>query len=175
MDSSQTPKAENFDTDIVVIGGGGCGMTAATAAAEKGAKVTLLEKQGAPSGNTVFVVGIFAAESPAQRRLSIDAPKDELFKIAMDYAHWDVNPRILRAFVDKSGDTIKWLEEKGIEFNNIPPLYPGHNIRTWHSFLDKNAGPVILKVLRKKCEEMGVRLFFHCAAKKILTSEKGNV
>ncbi len=175
MSSSQIPKAENLEADIVVIGGGGCGMAAAAAAAEKGARVILLEKKGAPGGNSAFVVGIFAAESPAQRRLSVDVAKDEAFKMAMDYAHWRINPRIFRTFVDRSGDTIKWLEEKGLKFDNIPPLYPGHTIRCWHSLEDRNAGPVILKILRKNCEDLGVRLIFHCSAKKILTGENGDV
>jgi fumarate reductase flavoprotein subunit len=172
---SQISKAENLEADVVVMGGGGCGMAAAVAAAEKGAKVILMEKKGAPGGNSAFAVGLFAAESQAQRRLSIDVTKDEMFKIAMDYAHWKVNPRIFRAFIDKSGDTIRWLEEKGLKFDNIPPLYPGHNIRTWHSLAQKDAGPVILKALRKNCEDLGVRLLFHCTAKKILTGNKGEV
>ncbi len=175
MHSGQISKAENLVADVVVVGGGGCGLAAATAAAEKGAKVILLEKQGAPAGNSIFAVGIFAAESPTQRRLSINTPKDELFKIAMNYAHWDVNPRIFRAFLDKSADTVQWLEEKGIVFNNIPPLFPSHNIRTWHCLLDRNVGPVLLKVLRKECEDMGVQLLFHCTAKKIFTGEQGEV
>ncbi len=175
MHPDRSSNPETLETQIVVIGGGGCGLAAAVAAAEKGAKVILLEKKGAPGGNSVFVVGLFAAESPAQRRLSIDAPRDEMFKIAMDYTHWEINPRIFRAFVDKSGDTIQWLEKKGLRFDNIPPLYPGYNIRTWHCLENKNAGPEIIKVLRKNCEDLGVRLLFHCAARRILTGEKGEV
>jgi len=175
VNSSQISKAENLEADVVVIGGGGCGMAAATAAAEKGAKVILLEKKGAPGGNSAFAVGPFAVESPAQRRMGIDITKEEAFKLAMEYAHWAINPRIFRALVDKSGDTIKWLEDKGLKFDNIPHLYPGLNLRTWHSHLDKEAGPTILKVLRQNCQDLGVRLLFHCAAKKILISQKGSV
>ena len=175
MSSNQISKGEKHETDIVVIGGGGCGMAAAVAAAEKGAKVTLLEKKGAPGGNTVFGVGLFAAESPAQRRLSIDITKDDAFKMAMDYSHWKINPRIFRAFVEKSGDTIRWLEEKGLKFTNIPHVFPSLNLRTWHTLEYKKAGPEVLKALRKNCEELGVQLLFHCSAKKILTNEKGEV
>jgi fumarate reductase flavoprotein subunit len=160
---------ENLEADIVVIGGGGCGFSAAAAAAEKGAEVILLEKKGAPGGNSAFAIGPFAVESPAQRRMGIGITKDEAFKLSMEYARWSINPRICRAYVDKSGDTIKWLEAKGLKFDNIPQLYPGH------SHVDREAGPTILKVLRKNCEDLGVRLLFHCAAKKILTGEKGKI
>ena len=93
----------------------------------------------------------------------------------MDYAHWKINPRIFRAFLDKSGDTIKWLEDKGVCFDHIPPLYPGHVIRTWHSTLEENVGPIILKTLRKSCEQLGVKLLFHCSARKIVTGDSGVV
>ena len=93
MNSNQSSKTRVLESDIVIMGGGGCGMAAAVAAAEKGAKVILLEKKSAPGGNSVYAHGIFGAESPAQRRLNIDVPKDEIFKIYMEHSHWKVNPR----------------------------------------------------------------------------------
>ena len=168
-------RAGNLKANIVVIGGGGCGLAGAVSAAEKGARVILLEKNSIPGGNTSFVLGIFAAESQAQRRLNIDLSRDEAFKIAMDYAHWKIDPKIFRTFVDKSGDTIKWLEDKGLKFDNIPPLYPGHNIRTWHCLADKGAGLPIILTLRHACESLGIMMLFKCEAKKILTGNKGEV
>ena len=176
MNSSRGSNPKTLETDIVVIGGGLCGMAAAVAAAEKKVRVTLLEKMGGPGGNSAFVVGIFGAETPAQRRLQIDTPKDELFKRQMAFSHWKTNPRIFRAFLDKSAETIQWLEEKGLTFDNIPPLYhQGHTIRTWHSFKNENASPVILKRLREICQELGVEMVFHCTAKRILTVDKTEV
>ena len=80
---------------------------AASAACEKGANVIVLEKRSAPGGNSAMARGFFAAESKPQRRKRIDAPRDELFKIAMDWAHWKINPRLVRAYIDKSADTIQ--------------------------------------------------------------------
>lgn len=175
MNSGQPLNNENPEADVVVIGGGGSGLAAAAAAAEKGARVILLEKKGAPGGNGIHVLGIFAAESPAQRRLSIDSPKDEFFKLFMNYSHWKVNPRIFRTFVDKSGDTIRWLEEKGLEFNDIPPMFFGYRYQTYHRIMHKRTGPEILKALHKNCQQLGVRLYFHSAAKKIVTKSDGAV
>ena len=168
MNSRQSSRVENLETDIVVIGGGGTGLASAVAAVEKGARVILLEKKGALGGTSVFAGGLFAAESPAQKRMGIAVLRDEAFKIAMDYSHWKINPRIFRAFVDKSGDTIQWLENKGLKFNWFPLLYPAKEPRTLHypeAF--KDAGPATIKTLRKVCEELGVRLLFRCPAKRI--------
>ena len=35
----------------------------------------------------------------------------------MDWAHWKIDPRIVRTFIDRTGDTIRWLEEQGCIFN----------------------------------------------------------
>jgi fumarate reductase flavoprotein subunit len=174
MKSRQIKDLENINTDVVVLGAGGTGLAAAFTAAEKGARVIVLEKR-AIGGNSAMAVGLFGIESPAQKRESISTPKDEIFKISMDYAHWKTDPRIFRAFIDKSGDTIQWLENMGMKFNNIPFVYPNHSLRTYHCLEYKKAGSEIIKLLQRHCEESGVQLFTHSPAKRILTGKKGNV
>ena len=99
MTSGKNVKTENLDTEIVVIGGGSSGMAAALTAAEKGcSNIIVIEKAGI-GGNSAMAHDVFAAESPVQRQMGVDASRDELFKIAMEWAHWSkVNPRIVRAF-----------------------------------------------------------------------------
>jgi fumarate reductase flavoprotein subunit len=173
MKSAETKSKENLKVDIAVIGGGGGGLSAAVAAAEKGASVIVLEKRRALGGNAVFAEGFFAAESPAQERMNIDARRDDLFKIAMNYSHWTINPRIIRAFIDKSGDTVRWLEDKGLYFDWIPGLYPNQVPLVWHCL--KGRGAVIVRVLRKSCDNLRVRLLRETAAKKILMNARGRV
>lgn len=114
MNTLEETKAKNVEADIIVIGGGGTGFTAAVTGAELGANVVLLEKRSAPGGTSVFANGLFGAESPVQKRMGVAAMKDDAFKIAMDYSHWKINPRIFRAFIEKSGDTIGCFEKKGL-------------------------------------------------------------
>ena len=103
--------------DIVIIGAGGAGLSAAVAAAEKKKTVVVLEKRSVSGGNAAMAGGIFAAESPVQKRVGVQLSKDDLFKAAMAHAHWKVDPRIIRSVIDRSGDTIEWLEEKGVRFD----------------------------------------------------------
>lgn len=165
---------KKMKTDLVVIGGGGAGLAAAVAAAEKGAhKVIVLEKRGAMGGNTALSVGPFGADSPAQKRAAIEFQRDDLFKIAMNWAHWKINPRIVRAFIDKSGDTIKWLEEKGLRFRCVG-LYPNQFPYVWH-LPEGGSGADIIKVLSSECERLGVEMFTGTPAKKILTKPDHSV
>ncbi len=174
MKSSKNMNTETLKTDIVIIGGGGAGMAAAVQAAEKGVKVTVLEKRHAVGGNTAMAHGFFAAESPAQRRMMIDAPKDELFKLAMDHHHWTINPRLVRAYIDKSGDTVHWLEEKGLSIEFLPTVNPRYFFRTLHMTATAT-GNTVIKLLAKNCEDLGVRMLHKSVVKKLLTDIKGKV
>ena len=168
-------KTENLKADLIIVGGGGAGLAAAVTAAENGCKsIIVLEKAGSPAGSTAMAHDIFGAESPVQKRMGVDARRDDLFKIAMEWAHWSrINPRLVRAFIDKSGDTIGWLEKKGLEFT-LAQFFPGQVPWVRH-YIVKGQGAQLMKVLRKNCEDLGVKVLTHTRGKKILRSEKGNV
>jgi len=175
MISSRTVKTEDLVADIVVIGGGGAGLAAARAAAEKGAGVVVLDKRGL-GGSSAMSFGIFAVESPVQQRQNIASSKDDYFKQTIEYYQWRVNPRILRTFIDKSGDTIRWLEEKGMEFmlfadGDIPK--EEQKVLTWH--VPPTGGVEIIQSLAKTCRELGVQILLHTPARKILTSANGEI
>ena len=160
-------------TDIVIIGCGGAGLPAALTAHEKGSKVLVLEKRGVVGGNALMAEGFFAAESPAQKRLLIDAKKDDLFKTAVDYAHYKIDPRILRVFINRSGDTVRWIEEKGIRFNHIAPFYPNQVPLVWH--IVEGYGRTLIKIFERECKEKGIPILRKTCAKKILIDEQGNI
>ena len=171
MNDRKTAHADNLRAGIVVIGGGGGGLAAAVAASERGADVILLEKRPTFGGNASSAGGIFAAESKTQERSKIDARRDDHFKVAMSHSHWKIDPRIMRAFIDKSGDSIQWLEEKGLRFE-APQFYPNLP-RTIH--LSQGHGAEMVNALVKKSKELGVRLFSDTVAKKILISDQREV
>lgn len=116
--------------------------------------------------------GLFGVGSPVQKRLGIDADKEKLFKIAMDYAHWTINPWIVRVFIEKSGDTIRWLEENGLKFE-VRALYPGQVHLVWH--IPEGRGAAVTKFLSKRCQELDVPLLCKTTAKRILTDRKGKL
>jgi len=177
VNSSKALNENNLQADIVVIGAGGAGLAAAVAAAEEGVKsIIVLEAQRAPGGNSVFPEGIFAADSHIQKRLGIDAQKDEVFRRAMDYTHWKTNPRLIRTLVDKSGDTIGWLEAKGIKFTGVLPHYPNQVPAFFHVVSESRPlGSAVINALSKSCAELGVRVLCQTGARKLLTDSKGKI
>ncbi len=169
MTSSKQPAVPR----MVVVGGGGAGMAAAVAAAELGVKhVTVLEKRGATGGTSAMASGIFGAESPAQKRQAIIAPKDELFRRMMAWSHLKADPRIVRAFVDKSGDTVAWLERMGVYFYCVPHS-PWDNPRTWH--VPQGDGAEILKALAATAAALGVEVITGATATALIRNRAGAI
>jgi fumarate reductase flavoprotein subunit len=166
-------KVSKMKVDIAIIGGGGAGLPAALTAHEKGSKALVLEKRGVVGGNALLAEGFFAAESPAQKRFLIDAKKDDLFKTALDYAHYKVDPRILRAFINRSGDTVQWIEQKGMRFNRIVPFYPNQVPLVWH--IVEGHGATLMKIFEKECKDNGIPILHKTRAQKILVDDTGGV
>jgi NADPH-dependent glutamate synthase beta subunit-like oxidoreductase len=164
-------KKGDLTADLVIIGGGGAGLAAAVAAAEKGADVIILEKRNCTGGNTAMASNIFAAESPVQRRAMVDASRDELFKAMMDWAHWRIDPGIIRAYIDKSGDTIRWLEEKGCAFE-LTTFFPNQTPVVVHRPARK---AMVTDMLRRSCDSLGVKILTRTVVQKMLTGHDGEI
>ena len=154
MKAHKKGKSAAYTCDVAVIGAGGSGLAAAIAAAERGAKTIVLEKRHGTGGDTALAGGLFAAESPPLKRLKNDSSADELIKRALSYAHWKTNPRIVRAFIKRSGDTIGWLESMGVNFFEIAEYYPTQGPRIMH--LPEGMGAGLIQVLVAKSRSLGV-------------------
>ena len=169
MDTSNDMNLRYSESDLVVIGAGGAGLSAAIAAAEKGISVTVIEKERKAGGTTPFAEGIVAAESPVQKRMGVNITKDELFRSHMDYTHWTLNARLVRALIDKSVETVAWLEEKGLVFN----LRSLHGPAVFH--VPNNWGSGIIKILLRACLDSGVSILYKTRAEKLLTDKTGKI
>jgi fumarate reductase flavoprotein subunit len=179
MDAIPSIKSKNLKTQIVVIGAGGGGLAAALTAIENGVKdIVVLEKRINVGGHSARANGIFACGSPVQERQGIKTDGDEFFRKFMRWTHWSrINPRIVRAYINKSGDTIRWLEKEGLDFILIPGLHPdqpptGH----WPAKgpEGKNVARLI-KVLEKNFKAMGGQVFLNTTCTKILRGRNGRV
>jgi len=97
--------------------------------------------------------GMFAVESEMQRERYISYTRDEAFKNFMDYSHWRANASLVRAFVNESGPTISWLQEKGVEFSDAMVNMPNAP-STYH--VVKGGGAAMIKILSSVAKEKGI-------------------
>ncbi len=160
---------QKLEADVVVVGAGGSGISAAYAVAQQGAKsVIVLEKQPSVGGTAKYSEGLFAAESKMQLERNIVLTKDEAFKMIMNYSHWRANAPLVRAFVDKSADTVEWLEHQGVEFEELTSNYPG-GLQCWHIF--KGRGKTMLETLMKKFPEMNIKVMTETPGKSLIVKD----
>ncbi|MFI4973188.1 MAG: FAD-dependent tricarballylate dehydrogenase TcuA [Caulobacterales bacterium] len=123
--------------DVIVVGGGNAAFAAAIAAAERGAKVVMLER--APleeaGGNTRFTAGAirFAYEGVDDlRRLMPDLTDDEVarsdfgtytegqfFEDMGRLTEYRTDPELCELLVRRSRETLFWMQGKGVRFAPI--------------------------------------------------------
>ena len=74
---------QTVDADIVVVGSGMGGMSAAVTAAEEGASVILLEKQSVLGGGSNFAEGVFGMGSELQKEAGVNGSLTDLIKLSL--------------------------------------------------------------------------------------------
>ncbi|MEG1863617.1 MAG: flavocytochrome c, partial [Oscillospiraceae bacterium] len=104
--------------DVIVIGGGGAGLSAAISAFENGAKsVILIEKMAALGGNTIRAGGAMNAVNPEkQKKQNIEDSIEKHYEQTLKGGHDVANPELVRVLVENALDAVKWLESYGVEF-----------------------------------------------------------
>ncbi len=124
--------------DTIVVGGGGSGLAAGVSAAEHGLRVLLLEKQPQLGGTTGIAVGSFTANRTKlqQRNGIVDDPykhNEDAGLFAPETIETRGNTDLRRFFLEKSAETLAWLEEMGLTFHGPSPEPPNrvprmHNV-----------------------------------------------
>jgi fumarate reductase flavoprotein subunit len=156
-------------TDLIVIGSGAAGTIAALTAAEGGVKVIVIEKMRSLGGSSNFAEGMFAAESRMQRAQYVSYDCDMAFKTIMEYSHWRANPRLVRAFVDETAETIDWLIERGVEFEELSTNMPDGPM-VWHVLKggERERASAMMKTLAARAKGKGVDFWLGAKALELI-------
>jgi fumarate reductase flavoprotein subunit len=130
--------------DVVVVGAGACGLTAALAARDAGADVLILERDPAPAGSTALSSGFIPAAPTRFQRPGSDSPE----RMAADIQRKNkgqADPKIVRAVCEASGPAIEWLADRhGIPFELVEGfLYPGHSVERMHCVPEKTGAALM--------------------------------
>lgn len=170
-----------YSTDVVVISAGTAGLAATVTIAEQGLKVISVERNGSAGGNGNLGNGPFAVESRLQRERMYTLTKEEAYRQHMEFTQWNVNARLVKQYIDRSADTIRWLEDMGVEFEGLGSHGVGMNY-TWHLIKPlpgtednpMNGGYIVVRTLKEKAEELGAQFLMKTSAKKLI-QENGKI
>ena len=146
--------------DIVIVGAGGAGLSAAVAAAESGAgSIIVLEKRGIIGGNTNYSTGgINAAETDTQKSLGIEDSKQLFFDDTMRGGKDENFPELVWNFVEHAPGTINWLIGKGADLSDVG-LMGGSSVKRTHRPKGGTAiGPHLMKVLKTASADENIEI-----------------
>lgn len=149
--TSTSPEARPaWDVDVVVVGAGGCGLSAALAAADSGASVAVLEKMDTPGGNTALSTGsIPAAGTTYQREAGIDdnaqRMTDDLLRQGGPHDAEDTVAELAAG----SAELVEWLvETHGVDLRLITDYrHVGHSVERLHAPPDRRGSSLMRDLL----------------------------
>ncbi|MBC2857338.1 flavocytochrome c [Cetobacterium sp. 2A] len=163
---------KDISTDVVVVGGGGAGLSAAIAANENGAKVILLEKMAMVGGNTNYATGgINAANTDLQKKLGIEDSEELFYQDTMKGGKNLNNKSLVKKMTDESKNAVSWLIEKGTDLTEVS-FSGGQSVKRIHRPTGgKAVGPVIVDALNSTLEKKGIEIRTNSEVVKILKKD----
>jgi len=164
------------EADVLVIGGGGAGASAALRAQEAGAKVILVTKLRFGDANTMMAQGGIQAADRAE-----DSPAIHYLDV-IGGGHFTNVPELVEALVIDAPDAIKWLEDLGAMFDKQPDgtMVEAHGGGTsrkrMHSARDYS-GAEIMRTLRDEVRnrEEDITVIEFSPAVELVLDDQGRV
>ncbi len=165
----------DYETDVLVIGGGGAGTSAAIMASEAGANVLLVTKLRVGDANTMMAEGgIQAADKPN------DSPAQHYLD-CYGGGHFDGKPELVYTLTNNAPKCIKWLNDLGVEFDKeedgtmVTTHGGGTSRKRMHACKDYS-GAEIMRTLRDEVFNRNdkITVVDFTAAIEIIKDDKGN-
>ncbi len=183
--------SESNEFDVVVVGSGVAGLTAALSAAEAGARVAVAERasRDESGGNTRYTEAVL-------RMKSIDEVSDDFeetllgdfmghpdpsltVELLRDRASWSpptstlsvVDPDVVNTLAENAGPTLRWIRDHGVRFEALAtPFLTTSTTR----LMPVGGGAALVEALTAAAERAGVTFRYETSA-RALTVEDGRV
>ena len=168
-------KAEDevLECDVVVAGGGGGGLAAAARAAQMGAKVILLERNGQLGGDTALNAGsLIATGSKFQKEfLKEENDSPELaYKDIMRIGKNVNDPAMVKMITETIGETVNWLiNDMKVPYDVAATQYPDHSATRQIGVVGRS--PKFIEVMGNKLKEMGATILLETRATDLISDE----
>ena len=161
--------SETLETDIVIIGAGGAGMTAAINATQAGKSVILLEKMPYVGGNTTKATGgMNAAETHYQKEQGIEDTVEQFVEDTMKGGH-DINNRdLVTVMAENSAAAIDWLDSIGAPLPKVSFSGGATNKRIHAPEDGSGVGAYLVTAFRRTLDELGVNVMYETTATELI-------
>lgn len=164
----------DFTMPVIVIGGGGCGLSAALAVRDGDTDVLIIERDAKLSGTTAMSTGLIpAAGTPEQAAQGIIDSAAKFASDIMAKTKGNTDAEISTRLAKESAETVSWLRDRhGVGLSLITDfLYPGHSAMRMYGMPNRSGGE-LMAALESAAIEVGVDIL--CDARAETLFQDGN-
>lgn len=166
----------DFTADVVIIGAGASGLTAALAAVENGAEVVVLERDASPSGSTSMSSGFVPAPGTRfQHAIGVtDDTAERFFSDLHAKTYGKLDERLAWLAAENIALAMEWLADAcGVEWHVLDDfLYPGHARHRMHAVPEKTGAALEVRLLAAAAEA-GISIVTEALAETLFFDETG--
>lgn len=126
VETGSEEKTEDFEADVLVVGGGFSGINAAIEAAELGAKVILFEQNAMLGGSANFAGGTLSgAGTKMQEEFDVEDTPEKFYEDIERLGKGKFIPELTKKHTEKSAEAVDWMDSLGVDFGDRSPKQPG--------------------------------------------------
>ena len=162
--------------DIIVVGAGGAGFSAAIEAKMAGADVVIVEKMPIAGGNTLISGAEYAAPGNwLQEKEGIDDNSEMMAQDMLKGGDNINDPELVKVVANNALEGAEWLRDVvGVEWEEELMFFGGHSVK--RSLIPLGAsGQEIIKKQLAKAEELGITVLYNTEATELIQDENGKV
>lgn len=172
----ELPKTSNYD--VVVIGAGGAGFSAAITARNAGANVVLLEKMPAVGGNSLISgAEMNAAKNWVQPKLGINDDSPELHaEDTFKGGDGKGDMKVINVMTHQALDAAKWCRDYlGVRFEDDNLFFFGGHSRKRALIPVGHTGTEFIAKFQAKADELGIPVITNMKAEELIKNKDGRV
>lgn len=182
-----TDEATKYDAtyDIIVVGAGGAGLSAAYEALEAGASTLVLEHENNYLKSNTSLCGgvVMGCESSIQKAAGVADSKENFRKYLEAVGGGFEDPAMMDVWAEESGATVDWLVDLGVNFPKEKLYMSGNETGFEHIapavprgvITSIDSGSEITKVLYEAVTAKGGEVKFKTTAQRLITNKTGRV
>ena len=172
----ELPKTSNYD--VVVIGAGGAGFSAAITAKNAGANVVLLEKMPAVGGNSLISgAEMNVAKNWVQPKLGINDDSPELHaQDTFKGGDGKGDMKVINVMTHEALDAAKWCRDYlGVRFEDDNLFFFGGHSRKRALIPVGHTGTEFIAKFQAKADELGIPVITNMKAEELIKNKDGRV
>ena len=172
----ELPKTSNYD--VVVIGAGGAGFSAAITARNAGANVVLLEKMPAVGGNSLISgAEMNVARNWVQPKLGINDDSPELHaQDTFKGGDGKGDMKVINVMTHEALDAAKWCRDYlGVRFEDDNLFFFGGHSRKRALIPVGHTGTEFIAKFQAKADELGIPVITNMKAEELIKDKDGRV